>query len=106
MRTTVTLDDDVERLLRDAMRQTGQSFKQTLNEAVRRGMAGAVPLQQEPPFVVRARPMRLRAGIDPARLNQWSDALEVDAFLRVTSGLQKREEAARATPETTSRGSQ
>ena len=38
MRTTVTLDADVERLLRDSMRQRGLSFKQALNEAVRAGL--------------------------------------------------------------------
>ena len=36
MRTTVTLDPDVERLVRDVMRERGLSFKQALNEALRR----------------------------------------------------------------------
>jgi hypothetical protein len=39
MRTTVTLDPDVERLVRDVMRERGLSFKQALNEALRRGLA-------------------------------------------------------------------
>ena len=38
MRTTVTLDPDVERLIRTAMRERGTSFKQALNEAVRNGL--------------------------------------------------------------------
>ncbi len=38
MRTTVTLDPDVERLIRDAMRERGISFKEALNEAVRTGL--------------------------------------------------------------------
>jgi hypothetical protein len=37
MRTTVTLDPDVERLLRDAMRERAISFKEALNEAARIG---------------------------------------------------------------------
>jgi hypothetical protein len=37
MRTTVTLEPDVERLLRDAMRTRGLSFKAALNEAARIG---------------------------------------------------------------------
>ena len=37
MRTTVTLDPDVERLLRQTMREKGVSFKQALNDAVRAG---------------------------------------------------------------------
>ena len=40
MRTTVTLDVDVARLLKTAMRERGISFKQALNQAVRDGLAG------------------------------------------------------------------
>jgi len=39
MRTTVTLDPDVERLLRNEVRRRGEPFKQILNEALRRGLA-------------------------------------------------------------------
>ncbi len=38
MRTTVTLDPDVEKLIKDAMRAAGISFKQALNDAARRGL--------------------------------------------------------------------
>jgi len=38
MRTTVTLDPDVERLLRDSMRERGLSFKEALNESIRAGL--------------------------------------------------------------------
>jgi len=38
MRTTVTIDPDVEVLLERAMRETGASFKQVLNNAVREGL--------------------------------------------------------------------
>jgi hypothetical protein len=37
----VTLDSDVEALLRKRVRERGISFKQALNEAVRRGLGGA-----------------------------------------------------------------
>ena len=43
MRTTVTLDPDVERLLRDAMRERAVSFKEALNEAARIGLRGKGP---------------------------------------------------------------
>ncbi|QHC01719.1 antitoxin [Epidermidibacterium keratini] len=39
MRTTVTLDPDVESLLRRLMQRRGISFKQALNDAVRVGAA-------------------------------------------------------------------
>lgn len=38
MRTTVTLDPDVEAMLRSAVRQRGEPFKQVLNNAVREGL--------------------------------------------------------------------
>lgn len=40
MRTTVTLDPDTEMLIRRRMRERGTSFKQTLNDAIRAGLAG------------------------------------------------------------------
>ena len=39
MRTTVTLDPDVERLVRSAMRERGISFKEALNQAARKGLS-------------------------------------------------------------------
>jgi hypothetical protein len=81
MRTTVTLDKDVERLVRDAMHRSRRSFKETLNAALRTGLAARPPRIKGTRFVVKARPMGLRAGIDPAGLNKLADTLEVDAFL-------------------------
>ncbi len=37
MRTTITLDADVEALVRLAMRERGLTFKQAVNEAIRAG---------------------------------------------------------------------
>jgi hypothetical protein len=39
VRTTVTLDPDTERLVRNIMRERGVSFKQALNDAIRAGLA-------------------------------------------------------------------
>ena len=38
MRTTVTLDADVESMLRREVRQRGAPFKQVLNDAIREGL--------------------------------------------------------------------
>ena len=84
MRTTVTIDPDVHQLLQDAMQRSRQSFKEILNQALRKGLADMVPPVDEPPFQVDARPLGLRAGIDPSRLNQLNDKLEVEAFLSIT----------------------
>ncbi len=90
MRTTVTLDADVEQLLREAMQRGRKTFKETLNEAVRRGLKGS-RRGGEPPFVVRARPMGLRPGIDPARVRDLDDELELEEFLRKTRALETKQ---------------
>lgn len=89
MRTTVTLDPDVERLLKEAMHRSRRSFKETLNGAVRAALGRKPARSGRPAFVLTARPLGLRAGIDPTSFNKLSDELEADAFreqrARVTS---------------------
>ncbi|QDU87480.1 Antitoxin VapB33 [Pirellulimonas nuda] len=94
MRTTVTIDPDVEQILRQAMQQTGQGFKTVLNEAVRKGLAGTVVEKDEAPFVVRAKDMGLAPGIDLNRINQSIDELEVEGYLEVTRQLVERRDQA------------
>ena len=77
----MTLEKDVERILRDAMHRSRKSFKQTLNAAVRAGLAGKSITAGATRFIVKARPLGLRSGIDPAGFNKLADDLEVDAFL-------------------------
>ena len=84
MRTTVTLDQDVERMLRKAMHRERQSFKKVLNAAVRSGLSRRPNRGKAVRFLVRARPMRLRTGIDPASFNRLADALEVEALMEKT----------------------
>jgi hypothetical protein len=78
MRTTVTLDPDVERLLKDAVRRSGSSFKEILNRAIREGLAGSSRTGADKPFTVQARDMGLRTGIDAGALNRLVDELEVE----------------------------
>jgi hypothetical protein len=53
MRTTLTLDPDVELLLKEAMRQRDASFKEVVNSALRRGLR-ADRAQPPPKFVQQA----------------------------------------------------
>ena len=87
MRTTVTLEPETERLLREAMHQRGQSFKETLNQAVTRGLADLLGDTDKMPFVQPSFPMGLRAGYDSAHLNSLNDDMEVDAFLALSRRL-------------------
>lgn len=86
VRTTVTLEKDVERMLRDAMHRSRKSFKQTLNAALRTGLGGKNSQAKARRFVVQARPLGLRAGLDPAGCNKLADDFEVDAFLEKHAG--------------------
>lgn len=43
MRTTVTLDPDVEALIKRNMRERGLTFKEAVNEAIRAGATGPSP---------------------------------------------------------------
>ena len=88
MRTTVTLDPDVEQLLRDAMQRRRLSFKDALNQAIRVGLSRSTdPQSEQTPFVVRARQMGLRAGLDAGRLNQIADELEAEEFDKLSRSL-------------------
>jgi len=90
MRTTVTLDPDVEQLLRDSMERRRLSFKEALNQAIRHGLSNlAGPAPEETPFLVRARGVGLRAGIDSGRLNQMADELEVEGFDELSRTLSR-----------------
>jgi hypothetical protein len=87
MRTTVTLDRDLERILRETAVRTRRPFKKVLNDTLRSALEGQAGMQTAEPFVVEARPMGLRAGLDPAGFNRLADDLEAEAFLETTRKL-------------------
>lgn len=91
MRTTVTLDDDVAREVKRLMQAEGKSFKEALNESLRLHFASRqpVPTDKRKPFKVRARHMKLREGIDPARISDLLNDLDDEKFLRVLSQYKK-----------------
>ena len=81
MRTTLTIEDDIAKALKDLSRETGCSFKAVVNDVLRRGlMTGEKPAAAREPFEVKAMRRGFRAGIDPLKLNQLADELEVEQF--------------------------
>jgi hypothetical protein len=77
MRTTITLEEDVATLVRDEMRRTGASFKDVVNDAIRKGLTtGSAPAARAPKFRVKPKACGFRAGIEVLRLNQLLDELE------------------------------
>ena len=89
MRTTLTVDPDVERLLKQAMHGEKQGLKATLNAALRRGLAHQAPPVPVKPFRVEAKATGLRAGLDPARLHDLADEIELEAFAVTTRRLRR-----------------
>lgn len=74
-RTTVTLEADVARSLKDEAHRSNRSFKAVLNDAIRRGLnlVGTGPKRR---YRVKTHKARLVAGVDPLRFNQLADELE------------------------------
>lgn len=80
MRTTVTIDPDVEVLLRKTIRERGEPFKQVLNNAVRAGLRGSKPA---PARKFRQRTFHLgQPTVDLTKALALSAALEDAEILR------------------------
>jgi plasmid stability protein len=74
MRTTLTLDDDVAAKLKSAARRSGRSFRDIVNDTLRRGLATRRPATPPPPFRVVTRDLgELRPGLS---LDSVADLLE------------------------------
>lgn len=79
MRTTVTLDDDVEKALRRAAGERGTSFKVTINEVLRAGLS----TEHRPrPYEVPSRAMGVRPGLDLDRALALAGDLEDEETVR------------------------
>jgi hypothetical protein len=67
MRTTVIRDPDVEALVRRQMRERGISFKQAVNDAIRRGLTSTAPQPFRTPTYDMGRPLtRLEKAVQIA----------------------------------------
>jgi len=81
MRTTVTIDPDVQALLRKAMRERGEPFKQVLNAALRAGLRGG---ERKP-----AKPFRQRSFDLGRPLVDLTKALSLAAELEDASAASR-----------------
>lgn len=82
MRTTLTVDPDVELLLQREMRRTNRSMKAVVNDALRIGLGTRSKSPRMPPFKVEAHAFGFKPGTDTDRLNQLVDEMEADEFAR------------------------
>ncbi len=87
MRTTLTIEDDIAKALKDLSRNHGSSFKSVVNEVLRRGLTtGEKPPVTRERFRVQSARRGFRAGIDPLKLNQLVDELDSERFMAQSHG--------------------
>ena len=77
MRTTVTLDDDVARLVDDTVQRYRRTKRDIINDAIRCHL-GSGP--DEPPYRFDAHHSDLVPGFDPGRPNELANGLSVTEF--------------------------
>jgi hypothetical protein len=75
VRTTLSLDDDVARLLEKETRRAGTSFKQAVNHFLRLGLM-ASRRQTSKPFKVSPRKLGLHEGLSYDNVEQLLEALD------------------------------
>ncbi len=80
MRTTVTIDDDVQILIRRAMRSQDAPFKRVLNDAIRAGLSKPQKQAPVPRFVQRTFDMG-EPMVDLTKANALLDELEARDYL-------------------------
>jgi hypothetical protein len=79
VRTTLTLDDDVARLVEDAVHREHRPMKQIVNDALRRALAPRVP--REMPYRLMPHESAVRPGFDMAGFNRLVDELDDEAVI-------------------------
>ena len=78
MRTTLTIDPDVERLLQHEIRRTDRSLKSVVNDALRLGLGLRGKSPRLSRYKVNPHAFAFKPGVDVDRLNQLVDELEAD----------------------------
>jgi hypothetical protein len=81
VRTTLTLDPDVGRLLADAAHRERRSFKAVVNDAIRRGLSGGSGPKRVRPKLPPPHATTLMPGTEISRLNALADELDTDLFI-------------------------
>lgn len=76
MRTTLTLDSDVAAKLRAEAKRSGQSFKKIVNAFLRLGLNIRQTSKPAKPFVVKARALGLRPGLNYDNVGDMLEQLE------------------------------
>lgn len=76
MRTTVTIDPDVEKRLREVMRANKLSFKSALNETIRRGIDSLLPNSKGKPFRTKTEKMGVHTHLNYDNIGELLEIAE------------------------------
>ncbi|HEV2351539.1 MAG TPA: DUF2191 domain-containing protein [Terriglobia bacterium] len=76
MRITITLDPVVNAKLRAGVRRSGKPFKYVVNDRLRVGINAQSQASASKPFVVKARPLGLRPGLNYDNIEKLLDKIE------------------------------
>ena len=80
MRSTLTIEDDLAGLLKQRSKELGKSFKEVVNQAIRKGLqVDELPMNNSS-VVTRTHSFGTRPGLDWGRLNQLADELETTSW--------------------------
>ena len=82
MRTTLTIDADVELLIRREIRRTNRSMKAVVNDALRVGLGIRGKPARLTRFKVEPHGFGFRPGVDVDRLNELVEELEASEVAR------------------------
>jgi hypothetical protein len=89
MRTTLTLDPDVVKLLEEEVHRRRKPYKQVVNEAIRRGLSPGPARRPSKRYRVTPHEARLLPGLDRAGFNRLADELEDAAVLAKRGGTKR-----------------
>ena len=64
MRTTLSIDDDLAKLVELEMRRSGDSYKSTVNRLLRLGLNASVKPEGDKPFTIKPFPLGIGEMLD------------------------------------------
>ena len=78
MRTTLTLDYDVEKAVNALLAKPGAKFKSVINNLLRKGLG----ISKKRKIIMPTFSMGLKEGIDPVSLNKLLDEMDLEDYFK------------------------
>tara|TARA_R110002096_G_scaffold397065_1_gene593006 strand:- start:1416 stop:1667 length:252 start_codon:yes stop_codon:yes gene_type:complete len=81
MRTTLSIEDDIAEGIEDLRARENLSLREVVNRLLREGLTSMHRETTVAPYEGRVFETALQPGIDPNRMNQLADELEIEDFV-------------------------